>query len=139
MTYSLREQSIGEMIWNSFSIYVRYFPIFFTYFLLLLPINVLYGIFFYMEENEWLKGLLSFSIYVVISTLTEAIFTILISDIYLGNKPSLLRSCKQVFKPVVIRKLLLAVLFILIIINGSYSFTWQSYHNYITVQNQDEI
>ena len=108
MTYYLREQSIGEMIWNSFSIYVRYFPIFFTYFLLLLPVYIFIKIL--LNEDVVLMLLLSLSIYLAIALLFEAIFTIFVSDIYLGSKPDILRSCKHVLKPMIMIKLLNAML-----------------------------
>ena len=116
MTYYLREQSIWEMIWNSFSIYVRYFSTFFTYSLLLFPFSY-YSNFLFLKEELEIEEVIVFSIlYWFVFTLSLAVINILISDIYLGNKPDLLRSCKQVFKITFIIKLLYTYLLVLVVV-----------------------
>jgi hypothetical protein len=76
-----------------------------------------YSNFLFLKEELEIEEVIVFSIlYWFVFTLSLAVINILISDIYLGNKPDLLRSCKQVFKITFIIKLLYTYLLGLLVL-----------------------
>lgn len=93
----IRQQSAWEILKGSFSIYGRYFfALFFMYFLIVLPFAALAEI--GAAENSsaliWIGSLL---LYLAVTSIAGGALTVSVSDICLGNQPSIQRSYKRVF------------------------------------------
>jgi hypothetical protein len=130
MANYLQQQSVGDVLRNTFSIYGRGFGvIFLTYFLPILPFSI-----WQMEaQTAHATGLLILSVLcsLIVSLLAFGAITISVSDICLGNAPSLARSYKKIFGLFVkmLTASLLQILFILLgfllfIIPGIIAMLW---------------
>lgn len=112
MSIYLREQSAGEILRGTVSIYFRNFlPLFGMYFLptfpvVLVPMSLQLGCYgaFLAELGIWL----------LVTPFAAAVLTVGVSDICIGNRPSLLRSLRRVFG-VILGKLILTNLFMILI------------------------
>ncbi|PYJ29007.1 MAG: hypothetical protein DME89_04790 [Verrucomicrobia bacterium] len=96
MVNYVREQTVGELIRNTFAIYGRGFSvIFLTYFLPVFPVNLCVT----EAQIAGAKGLylLGTFVSVFVSLIACGAITIAISDMCLGNKPSVARSYGKIF------------------------------------------
>src|SRR5690242_13845741 len=98
MANYLREQSVGEVLRNAAEIYGRNFGVLFvTYFLPMLPFGI------WQSEAQaagrlglfWTALLCS----MVVTFIAWGAITIAVSDVCLGNKPTIARSYQKVFGP----------------------------------------
>jgi len=92
----LRQQSVGDLIRNALSIYGRGFGvIFLTYFLPVFPVTLCVT----EAQTAGAKGLylLGTFVSVLVSLIACGAITISISDMCLGNKPSVARSYGKIF------------------------------------------
>ena len=92
----LRPQSVGEVLRNAVEIYGRNFGVIFvTYFLPAFPIGV------WQKEalvaKAWGWFWLALICFIVASCIAWGAITIAVSDICLGNKPSVARSYQKIF------------------------------------------
>jgi hypothetical protein len=130
MANYLREQSVGDVLRNTFAIFGKGFRvIFLTYFLPILPFSIWQT----EAQTAHATGLLLLGLVfsVIVSLLAFGAITISVSDICLGNAPSLMRSYKKIFGLFVkmLTASLLQVLFIMIgfvlfIIPGVIAMLW---------------
>ena len=96
MANYLRQQSVGDILRNTFSIYGRGFgAIFLTYFLPLFPV----GLWETEARVAGATGLYWLGVFVSIfaSLFAFGAITVAVSDLVLGNKPSVARSYAKVF------------------------------------------
>lgn len=113
----LRSQTVGEVLRNAAEIYGRNFGvIFLTYFLPVFPIGV------WQSEAQAAGATGSFAIAFLCSMLASFVavgaITIAVSDICLGNKPSVARSYKKIFSGVLGRLFVASLLQSLCLIVG---------------------
>jgi hypothetical protein len=127
----LKEQSFGEIIRNTFQLYFRnFFRIVSAYFLLIFPFQILFNIGTHgkIPALAIIGGLLV----MVASFFGMAVVTLLVSDICLGNKPSLRRYFKRAFGTILwkllgtnlLQTLILMIGFILLIVPGIIFTIW---------------
>jgi hypothetical protein len=127
----LRPQTVGEVLRNAAQIYFRNFGVIFvTFFVLVFPFNV------FQNEAQVAKAWALMSLAAILSILASCIawgaLTIAVSDICLGNKPSVSRSYQKIFGPAFGRLLLASLLqtlswligFILCIVPGVIAMLW---------------
>lgn len=113
----LKEQSFGEIIRNTFQLYFRnFFRIVLAYFFLIFPFQMLISIGIHCEipALSIIGGLLV----MVGSLFGMAVVTLLVSDICLGNKPSLRRYFKRAFGTILWKLLGTNLLQMLIVMIG---------------------
>lgn len=126
----LRPQTVGDLLRNTFAVYGKGFRvIFLSYFLPVLPFGIC--------ANEaqaaknmglyWLIVLCSFPV----SLAATAAITIAVSDICLGNAPSLVRSYKKVFAVMlkllgtnILQFIIILIGFILLVVPGIIAMMW---------------
>jgi hypothetical protein len=130
MANYVQQQSVGDVILNTFDVFGKGFlVIFLSYFLHVLP--------FVICANEaqaanftglyWLILLCSFPI----SLFASATITVSVSDICLGNAPSLVRSYKKVFGVMlkllgtnILQVIIILIGFILLLVPGIIAMMW---------------
>jgi hypothetical protein len=96
MSIYLREQSAGEILRGTVSIYFRNFlPLFGMYFLPIFPIVLVKPM--TLELGCWWVILAELGMWLLVTPFAVAVLTVGVSDICLGNPPSLLRSLRRVF------------------------------------------
>jgi hypothetical protein len=116
MANYVQQQSVGEILRNTFAIYGKGFVvIFLSYFLPLLPFNIYQGeaMAAHAMGRYWLIYLCSFPV----TLPATAVVTVSVSDICLGNAPSLVRSYKRIFA-VILKLLATNILQLAIILIG---------------------
>ena len=136
----IREHTVGGIISGSFRIYFQNFLIFAIAFLLpVLPPNILQAV----AIHEKMPGLLIVAVLLglIAGSIAVAAITLLISDLCLGHKASIIRVYKRVFG-VLILKLLwtntlqilaVAVGFVLLIIPGFVATAWLMFTTTVVV------
>jgi hypothetical protein len=121
----LQEQTIAEIVKNALSIYWRYFWKFFLSYSLLISLSTVLGFVGYalLGDSPFTGILVYFAVWFVGSCVASLIVTIVVSDICLGELPSLKRAWKHLsFRLVVktlITNLLFYVIFVVFILLGS--------------------
>jgi hypothetical protein len=130
MTNYLRPQTVGDVLRNTFAIYGKGFGvIFLTYFLPILPFAICQT----EAQTAHATGLLLLSVLfsLIVSLLAFGAITISVSDICLGNAPSLVRSYKKIFGLFVkmlstslLQLLFILLGFVLFIIPGIIALLW---------------
>lgn len=93
----IRQQSAWEILKGSFKIYGRYFSaLFFMYFLIVFPFAALADIGAQEDASItfWIGSLL---LYLAVTSIAGGVIIISVSDICLGNQPSIQRSYKRIF------------------------------------------
>lgn len=127
----LRPQTVGEVLRNAAEIYFRNFGVIFvTFFLPVFPFSVWQNEAQVAQAWAWMWLALIFSI--VASCISWGALTIAVSDICLGNKPSVARSYQKIFGRALGRLLVASVLqtlswiigFILCIVPGVIAMLW---------------
>src|SRR5438093_7859867 len=128
----LRQQTVGEVLRNAAEIYFRNFGVIFvTYFLPVFPIGV------WQKEAQVAGALVWVWIALIFLLLASLIawgaITIAVSDVCLGNKPSVARSYQKIFSGAVLGRLLVASLlqalcwligFVLCVVPGVIAMLW---------------
>ena len=127
----LRPQTVGELLRNAAEIYFRNFGVVFvTFFLPVLPFSVWQNEAQVAQAWAWMWLAVAFS--TVASCIAWGALTIAVSDICLGNKPSLARSYQKIFGSAFGRLLVASLLqalcwiigFILCIVPGVIAMLW---------------
>jgi hypothetical protein len=131
MANYLRQQSVGDVLRNALEIYGRNFGvIFLTYFLPVFPIGV------WQSEAQTAGALGSFLLALLCGLLAALVawgaITIAVSDICLGNAPSVVRSYQKVLSGMLGRLLVASLLqllsilvgFVLLIVPGVIAMLW---------------
>lgn len=128
----LRPQTVGEVLRNAGEIYGRNFGVIFvTYFLPVFPVGV------WQSEAQvaqaWGWFWFAFICSIVAALIAWGAITIAVSDVCLGNKPSVARSYQKIFSSGVLGRLLVASLlqtlcwvigFVLCVIPGVIAMLW---------------
>jgi len=106
----LQPQTLGSVIRNSFTIYVRnWTTICLIYIVPLLPLAVLRHVLAEGGHSGW-AGLVSF-VQLMISILVGAALIVAVSDVCLGLKPNLRRLARKVSSIVIKRRFILSPIF----------------------------
>jgi hypothetical protein len=132
MSNYIRAQSPGEIISGSFSIYRRHFlTIAAGYWLLVIPVAVLEAFLSTRQSQLWLIGPLS----QLAGLFASVAITVEVSDICLGNRPSVARSYRRAFDKLfgrlcltyLLQIAIIALGFVLFIVPGFLFLTWYGF------------
>lgn|SRR5262249_19747301 len=128
----LRPQTVGEVLRNAAEIYFSNFAvIFLTYFLPVFPIGVWQNEAQVAGARLWLW--IAFICLIVATLIAWGAITIAVSDVCLGNKPSVARSYQKIFSGAVLGRFLVATLlqtlcwvigFVLCVVPGVIAMLW---------------
>ena len=136
----VREHSFGSILKSTFAIYVSGFWTFFlTYFLPVFPFMAIQQEAQFREQ--WLLFWLSAIAGAVVGIFAYGASVVSVSDICLGNRPSLVRSYSRVFGPVawkmfvtsLLQLVIVAIGFLLLIIPGMVFMVWLLFSPIIVV------
>jgi len=126
----LQEQTIAEIVKNALTIYRKYFKKFFlSYFLLMLPATGLGFLGFIVFNDSIFLGLsIYWGVGFVASSVASLIVTIVVSDICLGELPSIKRAWKHISVRLVgkllVTHLLFYVIFFVVIVSAFLLILW---------------
>lgn len=118
----IREQSVGEILQASMSIYFKNFSSVFLTSLLLFPGFCL----------TYITPIIGLLLNIIVTSFVVAVLTVVISEVCLGHKPSPARAYKRIFGVIIMKVfatgLLFSLLFygglILLIIPGIFAYLW---------------
>jgi hypothetical protein len=131
MASYVQQQSVGDIIRNTFAIYGKGFGvIFLVYFLPVAPVTI------WVNEaalaQAWGLWALGYVVSIIVTLFASAAITVSVSDICLGNRPSIARSYKKVLRSGILKLLgtnlmqvaIVLVGFVLLIIPGIIALFW---------------
>jgi hypothetical protein len=102
MTYTLREHTAGGIIRGVFAVYLSHFwKLFLLWLIVSLPGSAMYLLGFYYQRPILVVS--SIPLLLLFSIISIAPLSVSVSDICLGNKPSILRSLRKVSGKIALR------------------------------------